>query len=103
MKIMDNKIEIMNKLSEIISEILDKEVELSFDIDLFDDLDIDSIEVFQLIVKAEEVFGIEFNDIDLLGENFNSIGNFCLLIQNQIQKGGINADKEKEKKCTDTQ
>ena len=46
-----------------------------------------SVEVFRVIVRAEEVFWIEFDDVDLLSENFSEIGSFCRLIQKELEEG----------------
>ena len=52
------------------------------------------MEVFQVIVRTEEDFGIEFDDVDLLSENFSQIGSFCRLIQRELEKGGRDVRKE---------
>jgi len=83
----DNRDEILKGLSEIISECTGKDAALSEETDIFDELNLDSVEVFQVIVRAEEVFGIEFDDVDLLSENFSEIGSFCRLIQKELEKG----------------
>lgn len=79
--------EILKKISDIISECTCKDIALSEETDIFVDLNLDSVEVFQVIVRAEEVFGIEFDDVDLLSENYSEIGSFCRLIQKELGKG----------------
>ena len=82
---LNDKKDIMEKLSRIFSEYADKEMILSEDTDIFKDLDLDSVDIMHVIVNAEEVFGIEFDDVDLLSENFQVIGDFCELIQRLLE------------------
>ncbi len=86
--------EILEGLSEIIRECTDRDGEIREETDLFVDLGLDSVEVFQVIVRTEEDFGIEFDDVDLLSENFSQIGSFCRLIQRELEKGGRDVRKE---------
>lgn len=86
--------EIFAELSEVIRECADRNGEIREETDLFVDLGLDSVEVFQVIVRTEEVFGIEFDDVDLLSENFSQIASFCSLIQRELERGGMNVWKE---------
>lgn len=86
--------EILAELSEIISECTDQDGEIGEETDLLLDLGLDSVEVFQVIVRTEEEFGIEFDDVDLLSENFSEIGSFCRLIQKELEKGCADVWKE---------
>ena len=54
------------------------------DINLFDDLNYDSIKFLQLIINLEESFQIEFNDEVLLIENFSTVAQIKHLISNLI-------------------
>lgn len=90
------KEETIHILSDILAECLEKEVAVSEKTDLIADLELDSIDIFRVIVKVEEFFGIEFDDMDLLSENFTDIGSFCELIQGQISKEDTNHVSEKE-------
>lgn len=86
--------EIFAELSEVIRECADRNGEIREETNLFVDLGLDSVEVFQVIVRTEEVFGIEFDDVDLLSENFSQIASFCSLIQRELERGGMNVWKE---------
>ena len=86
--------EILEGLSQIILECTNRDGEIREETDLFVDLGLDSVEVFQVIVRTEEVFGIEFDDVDLLSENFSQIGSFCSLIQRELERGGRDVRKE---------
>ncbi len=92
---LDEKKDIMEKLSGIFSEYTDKEVALSEDTDIFEELDLNSVDIMCVIVRTEKVFGIEFEDVDLLSENFQMIGSFCELIQKQLEKGIKNAEEKR--------
>ncbi len=85
---------VLTGLSGIIWECTDQEAEIREETDLFDDLGLDSVEVFQVIVGTEEHFGIEFDDVDLLSENFSQIGSFCRLIQRRLEEGGSDVREE---------
>ncbi len=86
--------EILAELSEIISECTAQDGKIREETDIFVDLGLDSVEAFQVIVRTEEVFGIEFDDVDLLSENFSQIGSFCRLIQKELEKGCADVRKE---------
>ena len=58
----------------------DTNVVLSEETDLIEDLELDSIEIFQLLTEVEEAFGIQFEDVDLLAENFVKLEDFIELI-----------------------
>lgn len=79
--------EIMEMLQTIIAEVKGEEVEISLETDLIGDLLLDSVEIFAVVSQVEEKIGMEFDDVDLLGENFSCIKNFCQLIQKQLEKG----------------
>ena len=78
--------EILEGLSEIIRECTDRDGEIREETDLFVDLGLDSVEVFQVIVRTD--------DVDLLSENFCQVGSFCRLIQRELEKGGRDVRKE---------
>lgn len=74
--------DIEKKLYTIIEELMkSKDVELSSTVCLIDDLNFDSIQLMNLIVTIEEQFGIEFNDSDMLFDNFNNLLDLCNLIE----------------------
>lgn len=79
--------EIMEMLQTIIAEVKGEEVEISLETDLIGDLLLDSVEIFAVVSQVEEKIGMEFDDVDLLGENFSCVKNFCQLIQIQLEKG----------------
>ena len=43
--------------------------------------------VMQIIADVEECFGITFDDVDLLSENFSNTGSFCEMIARQVWEG----------------
>ena len=66
----------------------DTNVVLSEETDLIEDLELDSIEIFQLLTEVEEAFGIQFEDVDLLAENFVKLEDFIELIEKTIESTG---------------
>ena len=63
----------LNKVKEVVAEQLGVEVsELKSETSIKDDLNADSLDLFQIIMSLEEEFGIEIPTEDT--ENINSIG-----------------------------
>lgn len=85
--------EIRDMLQTIIVEVKGTEVEITYETDLIEDLLMDSVEIFAVVSQVEETIGMEFDDVDLLGENFSCVKNFCLLIQKQLKKRMRNSNK----------
>lgn len=64
----------------------DQYVVLSEETDLIVDLHMDSIDIFRVLTDVEEKFHIQFEDVDLLAENFSQLGKFCELIERELTK-----------------
>ncbi|HHV10064.1 MAG TPA: acyl carrier protein [Clostridiales bacterium] len=70
-----------NKIKEVVAEQLGVEIaELTAETSLKDDLNADSLDLFQIIMSLEEEFGIEIPTEDT--ENINTIGD----IENYLTK-----------------
>ncbi len=71
------------KLYVLLKEKYKGEEEISFDedMDLMEDLKMDSVAVMELLAEVEEAFGIQFSNVELLSENFSRLGNFCSLVE----------------------
>lgn len=80
---------IMDELIRIVQKNAEKECEINEETDLFEDVNIDSLGVVQILLDVEETFHIELDDVDLLSENFSNVGKFCALIAKQMAKKTI--------------
>ena len=73
---------ILKKLSEILRRYVEPDPEtgdpivITEETDIFEDLGADSLMVMQIIADVEECFGITFDDVDLLSENFSNTGSY---------------------------
>lgn len=75
------------KVYAIIKELMgNDDVELSDDAYLIDDLGFDSVQLMNLIVTLESEFGVEFDDSDMLFENFNQLSSLCDLVDQLLEK-----------------
>lgn len=75
------------KVYAIIKEIMGNEdVELTNDAYLIDDLGFDSVQLMNLIVTLESEFEFEFDDSDMLFDNFNQISSLCDLVDQLLEK-----------------
>ncbi len=84
----DKKTNIKNVLEEIIMECTGRQADLSWETDLIEDLSFDSVDIFSVVAGVEKRFGITFDDVDLLGENFSCVDHFCdLILKQQEEKG----------------
>lgn len=76
---MDNQIiEILNGLRP--------EFDFSEDVNFIEEGMLDSFDVVSLVSELEENFGININGVDILPENFSSIGNIKSLINKSEKK-----------------
>lgn len=48
--------------------------DITFDTEIMDDLEFDSLDVMQLLSQIEEQFGVDFTDLDNFEERFNRCG-----------------------------
>jgi len=83
---MENK-EIFRKVKTLIAEILELDIieiedELTGDVDLIENFNIDSLDYVQLIIALEEDFNIELNDNDF--ENLLTINEIVSYIEEKI-------------------
>lgn len=60
--------------------------EITENTDLIEDLELDSMDIFRLLTDVEEIFEIQFDDVDLLTENFARIKDFAKLIEMELEK-----------------
>ena len=65
---------------------INREGTITEEMDLIEDLKLDSIEIFNLLTDVEEMFGIQFDDVDLLTDNFAKIKDFTKIIEKEIYK-----------------
>ena len=59
-----------------------KDIEITDDTKLFEDLGYDSVAIIQLLVDAEEFFGFESDDFDECTEAFESVSTFVNFVKN---------------------
>ena len=79
---------IIQKIEKIIAAQLELE-EKSLDIKTsFDDLGMDSLELFQIIIEVEEEFQIEIEDV----ENIKTIEDLAEIVKDKIRTGGNTYD-----------
>lgn len=57
-----------------------EEVDISDDTHLIEDLNFDSVQLISLVTTVENTFKIEFDDSNMLLDNFNRVGDLCKLI-----------------------
>lgn len=62
------------------------EVRISEDMRLIEDFDFDSLQLINLILEIEKTFHIEFQDADMLFDNYNRIGDLCHFVAKLINK-----------------
>lgn len=86
MKNQNEPIDIRDVLEEIIIECTGRQMDISWDTDLMEDLSLDSVDIFSVVAGVEKRFGITFDDVDLLGENFSRVEQFCDLIRRQLER-----------------
>jgi len=60
--------------------------EISDDAELQADLGIDSIMMVELLIELEEQFNFEFDDMDLLMDNFLSVSTICSFLESKYLK-----------------
>ena len=78
----------LEEMREMIAEQLNcEESSITESTSFKDDLGADSLMVMQIIADVEECFGITFDDVDLLSENFSNTGSFCEMIARQVREG----------------
>ena len=72
----------IEKMKEILEEILENKVEISQDTNVIDDLGMDSLQIIKFMLRVEEEFDLEVDyetfDFDIL----KSIGQFCEYVKN---------------------
>ena len=71
----------MNSLYTIIGNQLSTPRNLNDDMRLIEDLGMDSLALMNLVLDIEDEFGISFDDVNLLFENFNRIGDLRDIIE----------------------
>ena len=68
---------IKQKIIELIQQYaVTKDIEITDDTKLFEDLGYDSVAIIQLLVDVEELFGFESDDFDECTEAFESVSTF---------------------------
>lgn len=60
-----NRVEIINKLREILEDTLGTTSDLREDLRLMEDLGLSSVDMLYLIIATEETFGIRFENIGI--------------------------------------
>ncbi len=71
---------VFEKIKEVIVENLDVEgSELTLETNLVDDLEADSLDLFQMINEIEEEFDVKFENI----ENLKTIGDVVAVVENK--------------------
>lgn len=79
-----------NKLVKIISEAIDSDVEVSRiqnDTNLFEDLEIDSISILEIVCRIEEEWNISLTDYPQLLDEIETVGSLVSFLENDI---GVN-------------
>ena len=71
-------------ISDIIGNILDKKIlETDYERSLQIEFEMDSIKLVEIVIKLEESFNFEFEDEDLIVENFQNIDSiYNIIIKN---------------------
>lgn len=69
-----------------------KDIDITGDTRLFEDLGYDSIAVIQLLVAAEELFGFESDDFDECTEAFENVSSFIAFVKERAEHA---ADKNR--------
>lgn len=84
------------KLEEKLKELVIKNTsncEINFSVDsntrLVEDLKYDSVDLVSLIVDIEDEFSIQFDDVELLTENMQTLGQLVGLVNSIINKCSI--------------
>jgi len=73
---------IKQKIIELIQQYaVTKDIEITDDTKLFEDLGYDSVAIIQLLVDAEELFGFESDDFDECTEAFESVSTFANFVK----------------------
>ncbi len=82
------KEEIKSKLMEVIDENLPNIDPEKVDVtaDFVEEYDINSIQLIQLIVAAEEKFDVSFDDRELALNKYNSFGDVIDTIENKVNQ-----------------
>ena len=70
----------LEKLKEIIADVLNVEVNITEDTTFVDDLGADSLDIFQIIMGIEETFDIEIDNDD--AEQISTVGDAVEQIKN---------------------
>jgi acyl carrier protein len=82
-----NRPDILRALRTALSEVLNKEiVDLRPDVRLFEDLDLDSTSVIDLLMSLEDTIDLEIDPDDLGPEVFTTVGSLCDYIEAQFAK-----------------
>lgn len=76
---MVNRSEVISKITQEVRDILQSAEDIDVQQNLTE-LGLDSLASVNLLIQLEEIFNIEFDDEDLVTDNFSSIENICNLI-----------------------
>lgn len=84
-------------MKEIIYDIIKRNTSSSVDINddtSLAEMGIDSVEFITMIIVLEEEFSIRFEDIQLVYDNYRTIGQFVSVVQQAIEKQKINNERK---------
>ena len=81
--------DIKTEIYHILQNIHDKEIvpeeEFTENLDLIEDVGLDSVEILTLLSEVEDAFGIRIDNINLLTADFWKLGQFCGLIEQEVR------------------
>ena len=77
--------ELLNRIRPILSEILGDNLCIQLSTN-FEEINIESIKFVMLVVKCEEIFGIEVDDSNLIINKYITIGDYIKMLLCYIEK-----------------
>lgn len=89
-------IDIVEKVSEIVKENLELEIDSEFELDMdLESLGMTSLSFIGMVVAIEEVFGCEIPDSKLLLTEMNTVNKICQLVSELLSEEVDDSELEK--------
>lgn len=80
------KEQIRESLKSLIADVLPETGDINFDVDIEKEYGVNSISIIQLIIAAEDEFGISFSDYELALDGYGTFGDFVEVIKVKLDK-----------------
>ena len=79
---------VFEKIQEIIAEELGKETEeIKLTTDIQEDLEADSLDLFQIINEIEDEFDVTIPTVEVIPSNFNSVDAIAAMVERLQEEG----------------